>query len=324
MLLSAPKPAHPPFPCLYAHPCTLLPILVHVSCCFCTVAQLVLYCTLEHSATAPAKADASAAILAATSHLAELVMSLTILTYPFAHGTPFSLVLHLTLRLIHSPCWTLTFSQSLLTLPCLTPLVDTPLFVFFDQFLAAHLQIIHLTLPNFVGICMSWTWSLRRDVNVHLSSLGLHWHESLTGYTGPIPNMQLIPECHRDCKYAWWLNECRMNASLTPSPEMLINLPAPQQVLHLLAMARATDIELTINDFQAVANHMPYLADLKPSGQYYMADLHCIGGIPALLKYLPMHTDLIDGTQLTMTGRTLVENIVDAPELLTSCSLHRS
>jgi len=105
---------------------------------------------------------------------------------------------------------------------------------------------------------------------------------------------------------------------------MLINLPAPQQVLHLLAMARATDIELTINDFQAVANHMPYLADLKPSGQYYMADLHCIGGIPALLKYLPMHTDLIDGTQLTMTGRTLVENIVDAPELLTSCSLHRS
>jgi dihydroxy-acid dehydratase len=81
-------------------------------------------------------------------------------------------------------------------------------------------------------------------------------------------------------------------------------------------MARAADIELTIDDFQAVADRTPYLADLKPSGRYYMADLHRAGGIPALLKYLLAHTaGVIDGAQLTVTGRTLAENVADAPEL---------
>ncbi|KAH9002066.1 dihydroxy-acid dehydratase [Lactarius hatsudake] len=86
-------------------------------------------------------------------------------------------------------------------------------------------------------------------------------------------------------------------------------------VLHLLAMARAADVELTIDDFQAVADRTPYLANLKPSGRYYMEDLHRVGGIPSLLKYLLAHTDLIDGTQLTVTGRTLAENVADAAEL---------
>ncbi|KAA1476076.1 dihydroxy-acid dehydratase [Dentipellis sp. KUC8613] len=86
-------------------------------------------------------------------------------------------------------------------------------------------------------------------------------------------------------------------------------------VLHLLALARAADIDLTIDDFQAVADRTPYLADLKPSGKYYMEDVHRIGGIPALLKYLLAHTDLIDGTQLTVTGRTLAENVADVPAL---------
>jgi dihydroxy-acid dehydratase len=80
-------------------------------------------------------------------------------------------------------------------------------------------------------------------------------------------------------------------------------------------MARAADIELTIDDFQTVADRTPYLANLKPSGRYYMEDLHRVGGIPALLKYLLAHTDLIDGAQLTVTGRTLAENVADAPEL---------
>jgi dihydroxy-acid dehydratase len=81
-------------------------------------------------------------------------------------------------------------------------------------------------------------------------------------------------------------------------------------------MARAADIELTIDDFQTVADRTPFLADLKPSGRYYMADLHRVGGIPALLKYLLAHTDhIIDGTQLTVTGRTLAENVADAVEL---------
>ncbi|KAI0642199.1 dihydroxy-acid dehydratase [Trametes meyenii] len=86
-------------------------------------------------------------------------------------------------------------------------------------------------------------------------------------------------------------------------------------VLHLLAMARAADIDLTIDDFQTVADKAPYLADLKPSGKYVMKDLHDVGGVPAVLKYLLKNTDLIDGSQLTITGKTLAENLEDVPEL---------
>jgi len=57
-------------------------------------------------------------------------------------------------------------------------------------------------------------------------------------------------------------------------------------VLHLIAMARSVDVELTIDDFQRVSERIPYLADLKPSGKYVMADLHQVGGTPAVLKYL--------------------------------------
>ncbi|KAG1809320.1 dihydroxy-acid and 6-phosphogluconate dehydratase [Suillus subaureus] len=86
-------------------------------------------------------------------------------------------------------------------------------------------------------------------------------------------------------------------------------------VLHLLAIARAADVPLTIDDFQMISDKTPYLADLKPSGKYYMEDVHKIGGIPAIIKYLLKNTNLIDGSQMTVTGKTLAENLVDVPEL---------
>ncbi|KAG2119925.1 dihydroxy-acid and 6-phosphogluconate dehydratase [Suillus discolor] len=86
-------------------------------------------------------------------------------------------------------------------------------------------------------------------------------------------------------------------------------------VLHLLAIARAADVPLTIDDFQMISDRTPYLADLKPSGKYYMEDIHKIGGIPAIIKYLLKNTNLIDGSQMTVTGKTLAENLVDVPEL---------
>lgn len=86
-------------------------------------------------------------------------------------------------------------------------------------------------------------------------------------------------------------------------------------VLHLLAIARAADVPLTIDDFQMISDRTPYLADLKPSGKYYMEDVHKIGGVPAIIKYLLKNTDLIDGSQMTVTGKTLAENLVDIPEL---------
>ncbi|MFV1998262.1 MAG: dihydroxy-acid dehydratase [Acidiferrobacterales bacterium] len=85
-------------------------------------------------------------------------------------------------------------------------------------------------------------------------------------------------------------------------------------VLHLIAMARAVDIDLTIDDFQSVSDRIPFIADLKPSGQYVMEDLHNVGGIPAVMKYL-LSQDLLNGDCLTVTGKTLAENLADLPGL---------
>ena len=85
-------------------------------------------------------------------------------------------------------------------------------------------------------------------------------------------------------------------------------------VLHLIAMARAVGVDLGIDDFQAVSDRTPYLADLKPSGRYVMEDLHAVGGTPAVLKLLLEH-GAIDGSCLTVTGRTLAENLAELPGL---------
>lgn len=86
-------------------------------------------------------------------------------------------------------------------------------------------------------------------------------------------------------------------------------------VLHLLAMARAAEVPLTIEDFQTIRDRTPYLCDLRPSGKYLMEDLHKVGGMPALLKYLLNHTSLIHGDTLTVTGKTLAENLEGVAEL---------
>ncbi|MDE0309450.1 MAG: dihydroxy-acid dehydratase [Acidiferrobacterales bacterium] len=85
-------------------------------------------------------------------------------------------------------------------------------------------------------------------------------------------------------------------------------------VLHLIAMAKSVDIELTIDDFQAVSDRVPFVADLKPSGQYVMEDLHNAGGIPAVMKFL-LAEGLLDGNCMTVTGRTIAENLEDLPAL---------
>jgi dihydroxy-acid dehydratase len=85
-------------------------------------------------------------------------------------------------------------------------------------------------------------------------------------------------------------------------------------VLHLLAMARAVDVPLTIDDFQKFSDRVPFLADLKPSGKYVMEDLHNVGGTPAVIKYL-LEQDLMHGDCLTVTGKTLAENVADVPGL---------
>jgi dihydroxy-acid dehydratase len=85
-------------------------------------------------------------------------------------------------------------------------------------------------------------------------------------------------------------------------------------VLHLIAMARSVDVDLTIDDFQSVSDRIPYLADLKPSGKFVQEDLHSIGGTPAVMKYL-IKEGLMDGSCLTVTGKTLAENVEELPDL---------
>ncbi len=85
-------------------------------------------------------------------------------------------------------------------------------------------------------------------------------------------------------------------------------------VLHLIAMAKAVDVKLTIDDFQKVSDRVPFIADLKPSGKYVMEELCTVGGVPAVLKLL-LKEGLLHGNELTVTGRTLAENLEPLPGL---------
>ncbi|GAF94584.1 unnamed protein product, partial [marine sediment metagenome] len=85
-------------------------------------------------------------------------------------------------------------------------------------------------------------------------------------------------------------------------------------VLHLIAIARSVDVPLTIDDFQATSSRVPFLADLKPSGRYVQEDLHNVGGTPGVMKYL-LAEGLLTGDCLTVTGKTLAENLADVNPL---------
>jgi dihydroxy-acid dehydratase len=85
-------------------------------------------------------------------------------------------------------------------------------------------------------------------------------------------------------------------------------------VLHLLAIARTAGVPLVLEDFQRKSDRVPLLADLKPSGRYVQEDLHNIGGTPALMKYL-LAKGFLHGDAMTVTGKTLAENVKDVPDL---------
>ena len=86
-------------------------------------------------------------------------------------------------------------------------------------------------------------------------------------------------------------------------------------VLHLIAIAKSVDVGLRLSDFQAISDRTPYLADLKPSGKYVMEDLHLVGGVPAVQKLL-LNEGFLDGSCMTVTGKTLGENVEKLPGLM--------
>jgi dihydroxy-acid dehydratase len=85
-------------------------------------------------------------------------------------------------------------------------------------------------------------------------------------------------------------------------------------VLHFLAIARAAQIPFTLDDFQKISDMTPFLADLKPSGKYLMEDVHRVGGVPAVLKFM-LENGLLHGDCMTVTGKTLAENLEEVPGL---------
>jgi len=85
-------------------------------------------------------------------------------------------------------------------------------------------------------------------------------------------------------------------------------------VMHLIAMAKSVDVHLEQDDFQEIGNRTPFLANLKPSGKYLMEDLHKIGGVPAVMKYL-LEKGMLHGDCLTVTGKTVAENLADVPAI---------
>ncbi|MEM6377282.1 MAG: dihydroxy-acid dehydratase, partial [Bacteroidota bacterium] len=85
-------------------------------------------------------------------------------------------------------------------------------------------------------------------------------------------------------------------------------------VLHIIAMAKSVGVDISIGDFQRISDQTPFIADLKPSGKYVMEDLFNIGGVPAVMKYL-LAEELLDGSCMTVTGKTLAENLAEVPDL---------
>jgi dihydroxy-acid dehydratase len=138
----------------------------------------------------------------------------------------------------------------------------------------------------------------------------------------PAQSYEKQMECEQAGQYIYKLLEMDIKPSdiLTPAAfrnaMVLITVlgGSTNAVLHLLAIAHAANVPLCIDDFQKISDITPLLANLKPSGKYLMEDLHAIGGTPAVLKTL-LDAGLIDGTALTVTGKTLAQNLANVKPL---------
>jgi dihydroxy-acid dehydratase len=139
-------------------------------------------------------------------------------------------------------------------------------------------------------------------------------------------NPALSPEKEAECQQAGKAIRVLLEKDIKPSDIMtrqafenaitivMVLGGSTNAVLHLIAMAKSVDLPLSLDDFQTISNKVPVLADFKPSGKYLMQDLHQYGGIPAVMKYL-LGKGLLHGDCLTVTGKTLAENVADAADL---------
>lgn len=139
-------------------------------------------------------------------------------------------------------------------------------------------------------------------------------------------NPALSPEKEAECQQAGKAIRVLLEKDIKPSDIMtrqafenaitivMVLGGSTNAVLHLIAMAKSVDLPLSLDDFQTISNKVPVLADFKPSGKYLMQDLHQYGGIPAVMKYL-LGKGLLHGDCMTVTGKTLAENVASAADL---------
>lgn len=118
--------------------------------------------------------------------------------------------------------------------------------------------------------------------------------------------------------------DCLTKKSFENSMVMMMALGgSTNAVLHLLAIAGTAEVDLTLDDFQRISNKVPFIADIAPSGKYLMVDLYEIGGIPSVQKLL-IASGLLDGSTITVTGKTLAENVESWPSLKQGQEMIRS
>lgn len=139
-------------------------------------------------------------------------------------------------------------------------------------------------------------------------------------------NPALSGEKQRECAAAGEAIKVLLEKNITPKDIMtrkafenaitvvMVLGGSTNAVLHLVAMAKSVGVKLSQDDFQKISDRIPVLADFKPSGKYLMEDLHKHGGVPAVMKYL-LQNGLLHGDCLTVTGKTVAENLASAPDL---------
>lgn len=139
-------------------------------------------------------------------------------------------------------------------------------------------------------------------------------------------NPALSPEKKEECLAAGKAIKVLMEKNILPSDIMtrkafenaitiiMVLGGSTNAVLHMIAMAKSVGVVVTQDDFQTISDRVPVLADFKPSGKYLMQDLHQYGGVPAVMKYL-LQNGLLHGDCLTVTGKTVAENLANVPDL---------
>ena len=177
-------------------------------------------------------------------------------------------------------------------------------------------EIIGKSCPG-AGACGGMYTANTMSSFIECMGLSLPYSSSL-----PADSREKIDECFRAGRAIRKLLELDLKPRDIVTRQSFINAMrltivmggSTNAVLHSIAMARSFGVDLTIDDWQRVSDETPLLSDFRPSGKYVMEDLHAVGGVPAVMKLL-LEKGVIDGSQRTVTGKTIAENLRDLPEL---------